>query len=408
MTHITRSMEKVVLKASEHYPVVMVCGQRQTGKSTMLRHIAESDRVYVSFDKAETRRLAKNDPALFFETYGHKLLIDEFQRVPSILLEIKNIVDNAAYSGDNPYGMFWLTGSQKFKMMKNVSESLAGRVAVLTMLPLSEREIEGHEEVPFSPNIERLRTKPYEKKTQREIFDAIFRGGMPRIVSEPELDRDLYYSSYIDTYIERDVSELEHVGKLDDFRNLVTYLAANTGHELVYDNISKDMGISAPTIKQWVTILERSGIIYILRPYYSNISKRLVKTPKCYFTDTGLAAYLTSWPTAETLMNGNAAGAFFETYVVGEILKSWCNSGKEPPLFYYRDIDRKEVDLLMVEAGKIYPMEIKKAKDPSEADRNFSVLKNLGLEVMPGLILCMADEFFPINRTAYLCPVGKI
>jgi uncharacterized protein len=408
MDYIKRSMEKVVLRASEQYPVVMVCGQRQTGKSTMLRHLAESDRVYVSFDKAETRRLAQNDPALFFETYGHKLLIDEFQRVPSILLEIKNIVDNAAYSAEKAYGMFWLTGSQKFRMMKNVSESLAGRVAVLTMLPMSEREIDGSDDSPFSPDISTLKSKPYEKKTQKEIFDAIFRGGMPRIVTEPELDRDLYYSSYMDTYIERDVSVLEHVGKLDDFRNLVTYLAANTAHELVYDNISKDMGISAPTIKAWVTILERSGIIYILRPYYSNISKRLVKTPKCYFLDTGLASYLTSWPTAETLMNGNAAGAFFETYVVGEILKSWYNCGKEPPLYYYRDVDRKEVDLLMVEAGKLYPMEIKKAKDPSDPDRYFSVLRNLGLEVMPGLVLCMADEFFPINRGAYLCPVGKI
>jgi uncharacterized protein len=412
--YIKRSLEKVVLKASGQYPVVMVCGQRQTGKSTMLRHIAEPDRVYVSFDKAETRRLAQNDPALFFETYGHKLLIDEFQRVPSILLEIKNIVDNATYSGEDSYGMFWLTGSQKFKMMKNVSESLAGRVAVLTMLPMSVREIEGNEDGPFSPDIGILKAKAYKKKTQREVFEAIFRGGMPRVVAEPELDRDLYYSSYMDTYIERDVSELEQVGKLDDFRNLVTYLAANTGHELVYDNISKDMGISAPTIKAWVTILERSGLIYILRPYYSNISKRLVKTPKCYFLDTGLAAYLTSWPTAQTLMNGNAAGAFFETYVVGEILKSWYNSGKEPPLYYYRDVDRKEVDLLMVEAGKLYPMEIKKAKDPLDGGRNFSVLKKFelsgpdSLEVMPGLILCMADELFPINKKAYLCPVGMI
>ncbi len=408
MNYIPRTMEKVVLKASGQYPVVMVCGQRQTGKSTMLRHLKEDDRVYVSFDKAETRALAKNDPALFFETYGHKLLIDEFQREPSILLEIKNIVDNASYNGENPCGMFWLTGSQKFKMMKNISESLAGRVAVLTMLPMSEREIEKKEEIPFSPDIETLKTKEYEKKTLKVIFDAIFRGGMPKIVTEPELDRDLYYSSYIDTYIAKDVSELEHVGKLDDFRALLTYLAANTGHELVYDNISRDMGISAPTIKAWVTILERSGIIYILRPYYSNISKRLVKTPKCYFIDTGLAAYLTSWPTAETLMNGNASCAFFETYVVGEILKSYYNSGKEPPLYYYRDVDRKEVDLLVVKEGKLYPIEIKKAKNPSEPDRNFSVLKNLGLEVMPGLILSMADEFFPINRSAWLCPVGKI
>ena len=408
MNYISRTMEQVVLKTSRQYPVVMVCGQRQTGKSTMLSHLKEDNRVYVSFDKAETRALAKNDPALFFEIYGHKLLIDEFQREPSILLEIKNIVDNAAYNGENPNGMFWLTGSQKFKMMKNISESLAGRVAVLTMLPMSEREIEGKEEIPFSSDIETLKTKEYEKKTQKEVFDAIFRGGMPKIVTEPELDRDLYYSSYIDTYIARDVSELEHVGKLDDFRTLLTYLAANTSHELVYDNISKDMGISAPTIKEWVTILERSGIIYILRPYYNNISKRLVKTPKCYFLDTGLAAYLTSWPTAETLMNGNASGAFFETYVVGEILKSFYNWGKEPPLYYYRDVDRKEVDLLMVKEGKLYPMEIKKAKNPSSPDRNFSVLKNLGLEVMPGLILSMADEFFPINREAWLCPIGKI
>ena len=408
MNYISRTMEQVVLKTSRQYPVVMVCGQRQTGKSTMLSHLKEDNRVYVSFDKAETRALAKNDPALFFEVYGHKLLIDEFQREPSILLEIKNIVDNAAYNGENPNGMFWLTGSQKFKMMKNISESLAGRVAVLTMLPMSEREIEGKEEIPFSSDIETLKTKEYEKKTQKEVFDAIFRGGMPKIVTEPELDRDLYYSSYIDTYIARDVSELEHVGKLDDFRTLLTYLAANTSHELVYDNISKDMGISAPTIKEWVTILERSGIIYILRPYYNNISKRLVKTPKCYFLDTGLAAYLTSWPTPQTLMNGNASGAFFETYVVGEILKSFYNWGKEPPLYYYRDVDRKEVDLLMVKEGKLYPMEIKKAKNPSSPDRNFSVLKNLGLEVMPGLILSMADEFFPINREAWLCPIGKI
>ena len=222
------------------------------------------------------------------------------------------------------------------------------------------------------------------------------------------MDRDLYYSSYINTYIERDVSALEQVGKLDEFRTLVTYLAANTAHELKYDSISKEIGVSAPTVKSWVTILERSGIIFILKPYYSNISKRLVKTPKCYFLDTGLAAYLTSWPTAETLMNGNAAGAFFETFVVGEILKSYYNSGKEPNMYYYRDIDKKEIDLLMVRAGKLYPIEIKKAKNPSDPDKNFSVLNKLGAEAMPGLIICMADEIFPLNRKAWLCPVSVI
>lgn len=408
MDYISRHIEQAVLKASGQYPVVMVCGQRQTGKSTMLRHISEPDRVYVSFDRLETRRLAENDPGLFFETYGHKLLIDEFQRVPSILLAIKDIVDNAAYNNEDASGMFWLTGSQRFVMMKNVSDSLAGRVAIFTMLPLSQHEIDRIEGEPFIPEIEKLRLKQHEHKTLQNIFDGIFRGGMPKIVSEPSIDRDLYYSSYMNTYIERDVSALEQVGKLDEFRTLVTYLAANTAQELKYDGISKEIGVSAPTVKSWITILERSGIIYILKPYFNNVSKRLVKTPKCYFLDTGLAAYLTSWPTPETLMNGNASGAFFETYVVGEILKSYYNAGREPQLYYYRDIDKKEIDLLMTGAGKLYPMEIKKAKNPSNPNKNFAVLNNLGLEVMPGLILCMADELFPINRNAWLCPITMI
>lgn len=408
MQYISRAMESSVLKASTQYPVVMVCGQRQTGKSTMLRHLAEPDRVYVSFDKLETRRLAENDPSLFFETYGHKLLIDEFQRVPSILMTIKDIVDNAAYKGEDPNGMFWLTGSQKFVMMKNVSESLAGRVAVFTLLPLSQREIDGMESEPFNPEIDALKKKNSRKKTLKSTFEQIFRGGMPKLISDRTLDRDLYFSSYMDTYIERDVSALEQVGKLDEFRTLVTCLAANTAQELKYDSIAKEIGVSAPTVKQWITILERSGIIYILKPYYNNFNKRLVKTPKCYFIDTGLAAYLTRWPTYETLMNGNASRAFFETFVVSEILKSYYNSGKEPNIYYYRDTEKKEIDLLLLGADWICPVEIKKSKTPSEADKNFHVLEKTGLKVMPGLILCMADELFPVKRDLWLCPVSLI
>lgn len=408
MQYINRAMESSVLKASTQYPVVMVCGQRQTGKSTMLRHLAEPDRVYVSFDKLETRRLAENDPSLFFETYGHKLLIDEFQRVPSILMTIKDIVDNAAYKGEDPNGMFWLTGSQKFVMMKNVSESLAGRVAVFTLLPLSQREIDGMESEPFNPEIDALKKKNSRKKTLKSTFEQIFMGGMPKLISNMTLDRDLYFSSYMDTYIERDVSALEQVGKLDEFRTLVTYLAANTAQELKYDSIAKEIGVSAPTVKQWITILERSGIIYILKPYYNNFNKRLVKTPKCYFIDTGLAAYLTRWPTYETLMNGNASGALFETFVVSEILKSYYNSGKEPNIYYYRDTEKKEIDLLLLGADWICPVEIKKSKTPSEADKNFHVLEKTGLKVMPGLILCMADELFPVKRDLWLCPVSLI
>lgn len=408
MQYIPRQMEKYILRASRQYPVVMVCGQRQTGKSTMLRHLSEDDRVYVSFDDVRARTLAKNDPALFFETYGSKLFIDEFQRVPSILLEIKRIVDEKKYRDGDASGMFWLSGSQKFEMMKNVSESLAGRAAVFNLLPLSQREIDGNIEDPFKPEIEEIRKRSAKGRTVKEIFEAIFRGGLPGIAANPALDRDLYYSSYMNTYIERDISALEQVGKTEEFRGFVTLMAANTAQELKYDSISKAIGVSAPTVKAWVSILERSGIIYILRPYASPVGKRLVKTPKCYFIDTGLAAYLTAWPTSETLMNGNAAGAFFETFVVGEILKGYANSGTEPRLYYYRDIDRKEIDLLAAGGDCIYPMEIKKAKNPSDPDRNFDVLEKFGMEVKPGLILCMADELFPLHRNAWLCPVSKI
>lgn len=408
MKYITRQMESTILKLTKQFPVIMVCGQRQTGKSTMLRHLAEKDRRYVTFDDAKVRALAKNDPELFFETYGTKLIIDEFQRVPEILIEIKKIVDEKNYTMDNANGMFWLSGSQKFLMMKNISETLAGRVAVLNLLPLSFNEIHGKLNDCFHPYIEELKNKKCDGLTQKEVYTNIFNGGMPKIISTEDIDRDTYYSSYINTYIERDVSSLEQVGKLEEFRDFVTFMAANTAQELKYDNIAKIVGVSAPTIKQWVSILERSGIIYILRPYSNAVSKRLVKIPKCYFLDTGLASYLTSWPTPETLMNGAQAGAIFETYVASEILKSYYNNGKEPNLYYYRDIDQKEIDLLMIEGDKIYPIEIMKNKAPSNLDKNFDVLNKFKLEIMPGIILCMSNELIPYNRNCWLCPITLI
>lgn len=402
MTYIHRQMEQSILKASRSYPVVMVCGQRQTGKSTMLKHLMEEDRKYVTFDDAKTRELAKNDPELFFETFGYKLFIDEFQRAPSILLEIKKIVDEKGEKG-----MFWLSGSLKFVMMKNVSESLAGRVAVFDLLPLSNNEITGDIKEPFLPDISLLKDRSGIKKTTEEVFEAIFKGGLPDLVLNPD-NRDIYYSSYMDTYIERDISVLEQIGKLDEFRTFVTFMAANTAQELKYDAISKAVGVSAPTIKEWVTILERSGIIYILRPYYPSVSKRLVKTPKCYFIDTGLAAYLTSWPNAETLMKGAASGAFFETYVVSEIIKGYTNNGKAANLYYYRDVDQKEVDLLMVGPDSLTPIEIKKGKNPVSFNKSFSFLNKFGLKIKPGLIVCMCDSLFPLNKDVWYCPINII
>ena len=387
----------------------MVCGQRQVGKSTMLNHIREPERKYVTLDDGNARRLASTDPALFFETYGYPLLIDEFQRVPSILLEMKKIIDQKALNGEDNSGMFWLTGSQKFKMMQDVSESLAGRVAVFDMASLSAAEIEGRPAQQFHPDLQSLRERltHSKKKSIHDIYEDIFRGGMPKLRAT-DLDRDRFYMDYINTYIERDIKDLAQVGKLNEFYDFLVYMAARTGQELKYDDIAGSIGVSAPTAKAWVSILERSGVIYILRPYYSNITKRLVKTPKVYFMDTGLAAYLCRWPNAETLENGAMDGAFFETYVVTEIVKSCYNAGKPADLYYYRDIDKKEIDLLVIEGDKFYPIEIKKSKEPTKPDKNFGVLQQFKMNVQPGIILCMSDELIPYNRESWYCPVSVL
>lgn len=407
--YIKRHLEGQVLSASLYYPVVMVCGQRQVGKSTMLNQIKEPERRYVTLDDANARRLALNDPALFFETYGYPLLIDEFQRAPSILLEMKRIVDEMVLEGKDNNGMFWLTGSQKFKMMKDISESLAGRVAVFDMTGLSTAEKEGRESGIFHPDIDSLKQRLVQNKAKNvhEIYRLIFQGSMPKL-NVTDLDRDRFYMDYVNTYLERDVRELSQVGKLNVFYDFLVFMAARTARELRYDEISKAIGISAPTAKAWVTILERSGVLTILQPYHNNISKRLVKTPKVYFMDTGLAAYLCRWTSAETLENGASDGAFFETYVVTEILKSYYNAGKPSNLYYYRDIDKREIDLLIVEENKLYPIEIKKSKQPQNPDKNFYALQKFKMDVQPGLVICMSDELVPYNRETWYCPVSVL
>lgn len=408
MKYIKRTMEKQILEASKNFPVVMVCGQRQVGKSTMLNHIKEQSRKYVSLDDRNARRLAHNDPDLFFETYGYPLIIDEFQKEPAILEKIKDIVDKLSYDGKDNNGLFWLTGSQKFKMMKNITESLAGRVAVFELSSFSQAELNNSTQDLFVPDIENLKNKEYYSLTVQKLYERIFNGGMPK-VNTTNIDREKYYSDYINTYIERDIRELEQVGKLNEFYDFLVYMASRTAQELHYDDIAKSIGVSAPTAKAWVSILERSGIIFILRPYYNKITDRLVKTPKVYFMDTGLAAYLCRWPSYEVLANGNMDGAFLETFVVSEIVKSYYNNGKPVNnLYYYRDIDKKEIDLLVVTAESIYPIEIKKNKTPNHPDKNFHVLKKFNLNIKPGLIICLSDELIPYNKNCWYCPVSLI
>ena len=406
--YIKRTIEKEIINASKYYPVIMVCGQRQVGKSTMLNHIKEENRKYVSLDDRNARRLAHEDPDLFFDTYGYPIIIDEFQKEPQILDKIKDIVDKLSYDGKDNNGLFWLTGSQKFKMMKNVTESLAGRVAVFELSSLTQAEISGEEGKIFSPKIEELQNKSIKPLSVHEIYNSIFRGGMPKIVST-DINRDKYYSDYINTYLERDIRELEQIGKLNEFYDFLVYMAARTAQELQYDEIAKSIGVSSPTAKSWVAILERSGIIFILHPYYKNITDRLVKRPKVYFMDTGLAAYLCRWPNAETLENGNMDGTFLETYVVSEIVKSYYNAGRPVNnLYYYRDIDKKEIDLLVVDAQNIYPIEIKKNAQPNHPDKNFSVLTKFDLNIKPGIVICMSNELVPYNKNCWYCPISII
>lgn len=407
--YIKRHLEQQIIEASRQYPVVMLCGQRQVGKSTMMNHLRSPERRYVTFDDLRARHLAETDPMLFFETYSPPLLIDEFQRVPSILIEIKRIVDQKALSGEDNSGMFWLTGSQKFQMMHQTAESLAGRVAVFEMSGLSAAEIDNRSFVPFHPALPMLETR-FKSATIRnthEIYERIFRGSMPRLLTSDILP-ERYYMDYLNTYLERDIRELSQVGKLREFYQFVVFMAAHTAQELKYSEIANAIGISSPTAKEWVSILESTGILYILPPFSSNITKRLTKTPKAYFMDTGLAASLCRWPNAETLENGAMDGAFLETYVVTEIIKNYLNAGKQPPLYFYRDIDQKEVDLLICEGDRLYPIEIKKAKAPMHADKNFAALSKLKLDVQPGIILCMTDELLPYNRNTWFFPISAL
>ena len=352
--------------------------------------------------------LAENDPTLFFQTFGDCLLIDEFQEVPSLLDEMLVIIEKKKLSGKQYRGMFWLTGSQKFKMLEGVSQSLAGRVAVFEMLPLSCQEISGNGPWRFTAEVGMLKQREDEAVLQslHEVFERIFTGFMPDVIAN-DLDRNLYYSSYVSTYLERDIKGLVQGGMLSKFYDFLVCIASRIACELKYDEIAGEIGVSAPTVKSWVSVLERSGILFVLHPYFTNISKRLIKTPKVYFTDTGLAAYLTSWPDAKTLESGNMSGRYFENYVVLEVIKSFVNSGEKQNVYYYRDIDKKEVDLLIQSGEDFYPVEIKKSALPLCADKNYSALLKLG-NIKPLVVICFSDKFMPINSNTYLCPVSVL
>lgn len=408
MGYIKRDMESLIIELSSQFPAILITGPRQVGKTTMLKKLMEgTNRTYVSLDDLTIRNLAKNDPAMFFQIYKTPIFIDEVQYAPELFIYIKIMIDKHGNAGE-----FWLTGSQIFKLMLGVSESLAGRVALLNLSSLSQNEVYNkRENLPFKIDFDSLliRKETAKKAETPEIFERIFKGGMPAVVSGKYKDRNAFYSSYLATYLERDVRDLS--GAIDSlkFLNFVTSVAARTGCILNTAEIGRDCDITQATSKDWLRILETLGIVFFLHPYSNNTLKRTIKASKLYFYDTGLVSYLTKWSSPGTLESGAMNGAILENYVVSEIIKSYHNAGKEPFIYYYRDKDTKEIDVILERDGQLSPIEIKKTASPSkQLVRVFSVLDKGIMKRGNGGVLCMYDDLLPLDKDNFIVPIWLI
>lgn len=413
-----RTIEDSIKEAASSFPCLVIYGSRQVGKSTTVNHIFGSKIRSVTLDDGELRTVARQNPRLFLETYGWPLIIDEIQKVPELLDSIKIVIDRQRLewteSDEQQQLMYILTGSNRFELQQGVSDSLAGRCGVIEMASFSRVEINDTSANLFDPDIRTLLNREFKAKTgystRKKIFEDIFMGGMPDVVLGKS-KREVYFKAYVDTYIEKDVKKLISEDSEVQFRNFISLVALRTSTELHYDILAGEIGVDVRTVKRWISILETAGIIYLLHPYMPNISNRIIKAPKLYFLDTGLCAYLCKWPTAEMLENGVMSGAFFETYVVSEMIKNFYAYSIDPKeyLFYYRDKDQKEIDLLYIKGGEIYPIEIKKSINPGKkAIRNFSVLQKYKLPIRPGLVIDTCEEIRPINENAFYYPVFRI
>jgi predicted AAA+ superfamily ATPase len=409
-------MEAEVLALSKEYPVVLLTGSRQVGKSTLFEHLAAPERKRVSLDDLQSRELANNDPALFLELNQPPVLIDEIQYAPALFPGIKLLVDRGANPGD-----YWITGSQAFKMMQMSGESLAGRIGILHLLPMSQGELYGGQaadaeagnkaQEPFRVDLEYLKalTKDRRPTGALEVFTRIFNGSMPARVSGQVSSNQRFYSNYIQTYLERDVRDLDPTVGLADFSRFLRVAAARVGQVLNVNDMAKDMVVRPEKVKAWLSILEQLDAIFYLYPYSNNVLNRAIKKPKLYFHDTGLVAYLTRWSSADTLEAGAMSGALFENYVVSEAIKSYCNRGLEPPFYFYRDRDQKEVDLLIATDGMLTPIEIKKTSSPNlHMAANFATLDHPPNQLTQGAIICMTEELNALGSKVLTIPVWAL
>lgn len=408
MSYFHRTIEKKITEVSREYSCVILIGPRQVGKSTVFRHLMEgTPRKEVTLDDLAERKLAKEDPALFLELHPAPILIDEIQYAPELFSYLKIKADNGAAPGS-----YWLTGSQSFRLMTLAQESLAGRAAILHLSALSQDELYGNgESEPFTLDLATLNERSIHSKpaTVQEIYERIWLGGLPGYRSGKYTDRDVFFGSYVQTYIDRDVSDM--IGSVDKllYADFIRAVACRTGQMLNVHDVATDIGVSDDTAKRWLAVLEKSEVIFYLRPYSNNLIKRTVKTPKLYFFDTGLVSYLTRYPNSDVLMNGAINGAILENYIVSELIKTYRNHGKDCLLHYYRDKDANEIDLVMEESGTLYPIEIKKATNPrSELVGAFKLLDKASMPRGTGAILCLRETLSAIDRQNFIVPAWMI
>lgn len=405
MMSLRRTLTNAFKKVNQQFPVVLIVGPRQVGKTTFYESQLGQERQSVSLDDPLLRELAQNEPKLFLQRFAPPVLIDEIQYAPQLLPYIKMAVDK-----NKQPGQFWLTGSQQFHLMNGVSESLAGRVGILNLQGLSSWELQGQGErdqaFVVSDDVLLERSKLAQPQTLTTLYQRIWRGSFPAIAINAEVDRDIFYSSYLQTYLQRDVKDLTQVANETQFIRFIKVAAARTGQLLNYSDIARDSDISVNTAKHWLSILQSSGLVYLLQPYFNNMNKRLIKAPKLYFLDTGLCSYLAEWSSAATLETGAMSGHIFETYVFSELLKSYWHNGKQAPFYYYRDKDGNEIDVLIKQDNTLYPIEIKKTSQPKkELAKQFRVLeREKSSELGLGGIIAMVDHVLPLTDNVITVP----
>lgn len=405
MKFIKRTALSTVRELSGQFPAIMVCGARQVGKTTLLREAAEDGRKFVSLDDPDIRAMARNDPVLFLQTYTPPVIIDEIQYAPQLLPIVKMAIDRDS----DKCGRFWFTGSQQFHLMQNIGESLAGRIGIIDLGGISQGEEFGRttDEAAFTaPSAVNTETS-YE--TLQGVFARIHRGSFPALVSGKVRNIETFYRSYVRTYLERDVRNLVRITDEERFLMFLKAAAARTGQLLNISELARDTGVAATTARDWIGVLGASGLVYLLRPYSRNVTSRIVKTPKLYFTDTGLCSYLAGWTSPETLANGAMGGAILETFVVGELLKRYWNCGTDPRLWFYRDKAGSEIDILIEHDGILDPVEVKKTASPSISDiRAFAKARSVGLTLGRGAVFCLAERARPLTQDVTVVPVGSL